>query len=299
MIEDLKAQPTRVNVTILLKGGYRSVIELDSNHPVIDALYEVLADFAGKRERRLFQLPVNNGKSMLTFPCDSLIAIMTDPPILVEATADATAKTVQLPASRVVQPGVEASRIAIFDDFLSIETQARLMAYTLANEQRFIATSTATAESNYRESAALYDFPEFADLMRRAIRKILSEVHGQLNCKPLSQTIEAQLTSHNDKNFYKIHNDNGSPDSAQRELTYVYYFHGHPKAFSGGELKVYDSRVENGYYVAADSSQLIEPRDNRIVFFLSRYMHEVLPISCPTRKFADSRFTINGWVHRA
>ncbi|MGB8690572.1 MAG: proline hydroxylase, partial [Microcoleus sp.] len=34
------------------------------------------------------------------------------------------------------------------------------------------------------------------------------------------------------------------------------------------------------------------------VFFLSRYMHEVLPVSCPSKAFADSRFTINGWVRR-
>lgn len=33
-----------------------------------------------------------------------------------------------------------------------------------------------------------------------------------------------------------------------------------------------------------------------IIFFLSRYMHEVLPVKCPSRNFADSRFTINGWI---
>jgi Rps23 Pro-64 3,4-dihydroxylase Tpa1-like proline 4-hydroxylase len=27
-------------------------------------------------------------------------------------------------------------------------------------------------------------------------------------------------------------------------------------------------------------------------------MHEVLPIYCASRAFADSRFTINGWIRR-
>ena len=54
----------------------------------------------------------------------------------------------------------------------------------------------------------------------------------------------------------------------------------------------------HGYYVAADSARLIEPRNNSIIFFLSRYMHEVLPVSCPSQSFADSRFTVNGWVRR-
>jgi Rps23 Pro-64 3,4-dihydroxylase Tpa1-like proline 4-hydroxylase len=28
-------------------------------------------------------------------------------------------------------------------------------------------------------------------------------------------------------------------------------------------------------------------------------MHEVLRVSCPSKAFADSRFTINGWVRKA
>jgi Rps23 Pro-64 3,4-dihydroxylase Tpa1-like proline 4-hydroxylase len=28
-------------------------------------------------------------------------------------------------------------------------------------------------------------------------------------------------------------------------------------------------------------------------------MHEVLRVSCPSQAFADSRFTINGWVRKA
>jgi hypothetical protein len=34
---------------------------------------------------------------------------------------------------------------------------------------------------------------------------------------PLGE-IEAQLTMHNDNNFYKLHNDSGSPDTATRFL---------------------------------------------------------------------------------
>jgi Rps23 Pro-64 3,4-dihydroxylase Tpa1-like proline 4-hydroxylase len=63
-------------------------------------------------------------------------------------------------------------------------------------------------------------------------------------------------------------------------------------------LLIYDSKIENNFYVNADSYQAVEPRNNSIVFFLSRYLHEVLPVSCPSKAFADSRFTINGWVRR-
>jgi Rps23 Pro-64 3,4-dihydroxylase Tpa1-like proline 4-hydroxylase len=115
---------------------------------------------------------------------------------------------------------------------------------------------------------------------------------------PIGQ-IESQLTAHNDGHYYKAHNDSGSPDTASRELTYVYYFNREPKQFSGGELRIYDSRIENNFFIKAESYKTIEPINNSIVFFLSRYIHEVLPIRCPSQQFADSRFTINGWVRRA
>jgi Rps23 Pro-64 3,4-dihydroxylase Tpa1-like proline 4-hydroxylase len=37
---------------------------------------------------------------------------------------------------------------------------------------------------------------------------------------------------------------------------------------------------------------------NQIVFFPSETLHEVLPVECPSGEFADSRFTVNGWLHR-
>jgi SM-20-related protein len=70
------------------------------------------------------------------------------------------------------------------------------------------------------------------------------------------------------------------------------------ESFEGCELVIYDSKVENNYYVHAETHQAIEPRRNSIIFFPSFQMHEVLPISCPTKAFADSRFTINGWIRQ-
>jgi SM-20-related protein len=168
-----------------------------------------------------------------------------------------------------------------------------------AEEAEFVPTNTSTDEVNYRRSSVLYAFPDFADLIRDRIQSIAPDILRTLELSPFSvDHIESQLTAHNDGNYYKVHNDNGSSNTATRELTYVYYFYRELKPFSGGELVIYDSKVENTYYVNVDSFKTIEPRNNSIVFFLSRYMHEVLPVSCPSRSFQDSRFTINGWIHR-
>jgi Rps23 Pro-64 3,4-dihydroxylase Tpa1-like proline 4-hydroxylase len=185
------------------------------------------------------------------------------------------------------------------DQFLTANELSRLLDYTFQKEAEFVSTSTSTGDVSYRKSVVLHSFPEFSNLITQRIQAIIPDVLAKLAMPqfPVTQ-VESQLTGHNDGNYYKIHNDNGSPDTATRELTYVYYFYREPKAFSGGELLIYDSRIENNFYVQAESFHTIEPRNNSIVFFLSRYMHEVLPIQCPSRAFADSRFTINGWVRR-
>jgi Rps23 Pro-64 3,4-dihydroxylase Tpa1-like proline 4-hydroxylase len=186
------------------------------------------------------------------------------------------------------------------EDFLSPKVWQEIYNYALLRQKDFIPTTTSTEASDYRRSLFLPYFPEYFDFMVEKVRSVMPEVRQHLNLDLFEiENIEAQLTAHNHGNFYKIHNDNGSENTANRELTYVYYFYRQPKPFSGGELVVYDSKVENNFYVAAETKQTIQPLNNSIVFFLSRYMHEVLPVSCPTESFADSRFTVNGWVRKA
>ncbi len=207
---------------------------------------------------------------------------------------------------QVVSPGdappsspVLPSAVLRIDRFLAPEVNRALYDYALSQESAFVPTRNSAGDVHYRRSWYLPAFPEYGAMMRERVAATVPIVRQHLGM-PLweIEDIEIQLTAHNDGNYYKIHNDNGSPEAANRELTYVYYFHREPKPFTGGELRVYDSRIENGFYVAADSYQTIEPQNNTMVFFLSRYLHEVLPVGCPSRQFADSRFTLNGWVRK-
>lgn len=183
-------------------------------------------------------------------------------------------------------------------DVLWPDEHAQLLAFVQRSEANFVGTTTSTARGNYRESAVLYQCAPFDEMLRNKIRQLMPAVCAALKIPLCNGSIEAQLTSHNDRNFYKVHNDNGSADTAQRVLTFVYYFHRQPKAFSGGELRVYDHKVHNGYHYAADTYRKVEPSDNSIVFFASEEMHEVLVVNCESRAFMDSRFTINGWIAR-
>ena len=62
-------------------------------------------------------------------------------------------------------------------------------------------------------------------------------------------------------------------------------------------MRLYETHLANGRYAAADTSERIEVVQNRIVFFPSVLMHEVMKVQCPSAQFVDSRFAVNGWVH--
>lgn len=277
-----------IAVTVLLDGGHEHTLLLPPDAPLLQQLFELVLDRSPNRPQRLIQVPIQEGQAMLCFPGDRLVGLVTHPPIVVQSPEEMTAPT-----------DVLVSDYVQLDNFLTPNEQRRLLDFVLNQESNFVSTSTSTGDLEYRKSVVLHSFPEFADLISRRIQAVLPDVFTKIGMQPFPiQQIETQLTGHNDENYYKIHNDNGSSDTATREFTYVYYFYREPKAFSGGELRIYDSRIENNYYVQADSYHTIEPRNNSIVFFRSRYLHEVMPIRCPSRDFADSRFTINGWIRR-
>ncbi len=297
-----------VKVTLLLAGGHQYALWLKSDSPMLENLLKVVvARSQNQPANTLFQLPVNEGHAALCFPSEQLVGVLTEPPIFVQqrdgrqapvkSESPAPQKSDFQPARPVAN--VLPSEYLQLDNFLSASEQKRLVEFVVEKETEFVPTSTSTGAADYRRSWVLHSFPEFSELLVSRIRAIFPDVCSKLALQPFEiSQIEAQLTAHNDGNYYKIHNDSGSQDTATRILTYVYYFNREPKAYSGGELVIYDSKVENNFYVKADSFKTIEPRNNSIVFFLSRYMHEVLPVSCPSKAFADSRFTINGWVRR-
>ncbi|MEG4419368.1 2OG-Fe(II) oxygenase [Microcoleus sp. LAD1_D5] len=301
-------KPQDVKVKILLTGGHQCTVTLKSDTPLLHSLIKTLVDRTQQTPgfSTLFQIPIDDGRSALSFPGEHLVGLVTEPPLyLQQLQPQQPATPVEIPPTEIPAPAPPVnddliSRYAQIDNFLTPAEKNKLIKYVLAKESEFVSTSTSTNAEDYRRSMVLHSFPEFSELMVNRIKAILPDVLQKLNIPsfPLGE-IEAQLTMHNDNNFYKLHNDSGSPDTASRFFTYVYYFYREPKAFSGGELQIYDSKIENNFYVAAETFRTVEPRNNSIVFFLSRYMHEVLRVSCPSKAFADSRFTINGWVRKA
>lgn len=291
--------PPRIKLTVLLEGGGGESLLTEPEGPLHRQLRAALA---GELPRgALLDLPIRP-EVVLTIAASRLIGMLSEPehlPSIVQSAALPAAPAVEAPVGvpATGQPnGVRAVFCAQVPDVLSPDEHAQLLKMVERTEASFVGTTTSTARGNYRESSVLYQFAPFDELLRNKVRQLMPAVCEALKIPVCTGNIEAQLTSHNDRNFYKVHNDNGSADTAHRVLTFVYYFHRQPKGFSGGELRVYDHKVHNGYHYAADTYRTVEPTDNSIVFFASEEMHEVLPVVCESRAFMDSRFTINGWI---
>ncbi len=204
------------------------------------------------------------------------------------------------------RPPVLPAQCVVLDEFLAPQELEELMRFTLEHEGDFstsevVSPSAGGGVVNYehRRSRVLMDLAQHQDVMLDRIKAVLPQVLDALGMEEFSISgVEAQVTASNDGDFFHFHSDNGSDRVASRHLTFVYFFHREPRQFEGGELRVHDARLEAGTYVSSGSYQTIVPQQNQIVFFPCELLHEITPVNCASQLFADSRFTLNGWLRR-
>jgi Rps23 Pro-64 3,4-dihydroxylase Tpa1-like proline 4-hydroxylase len=240
---------------------------------------------------------------------DTLSEILADKTVPAQQRADLALRLLALgmgagpdPDADPASSGVLAVQFVTVRDFLAPEQHQAIIDVALAEREHFEKSTVTTSVEDYRDSLVLYAtrFPALYEMMSAEIVAALPAVLGSLGYPPFAVTrIEMQMTAHGDGAFFKVHDDAASPDTATRALTFVYYFRARePCGFSGGALRLYQTYP--GAPVNWDNAEFreIEPLDNAIVFFDSRLMHEVMPVSVPSGEFADCRFTLNGWLHR-
>jgi Rps23 Pro-64 3,4-dihydroxylase Tpa1-like proline 4-hydroxylase len=164
-----------------------------------------------------------------------------------------------------------------------------LLDFVLGQEQNFRAATvnlgggTRAVIEGVRRARILDTLSSFEGPFLDRLRERLQSALGQLGRAvfPIGR-IEAQITASNDGDYFRLHQDGGADDT--REISFVYFLHDEPRRFSGGELRVRNDTVA--------------PQGDTLIFFPSVSPHEVLPLCVPSRAFADSRFTVNGWIHR-
>ena len=196
----------------------------------------------------------------------------------------------------------------VLDDFLSPDDRATLLHFvhngtSFEPAQVTVPGSlTGTSDETFRQAEVAEPAAEVFELFDDKLRALLPHVRREIGVAHFAAgKMERQITAHGDGDFFGLHNDVGDrwAESASRRVSFVYYFHEHPRTFDGGELRLYDTRHDDGRVKAATTFQTVEPNDNSIVFFPSHTFHEVRPVVVEgdPESPGAKRFTVNGWFH--
>jgi Rps23 Pro-64 3,4-dihydroxylase Tpa1-like proline 4-hydroxylase len=203
-------------------------------------------------------------------------------------------------------PGPVREQCVVLDEFLAPQELDELVDYALEHEAEFQNSEVISPSGelgaidyNHRRSRVLMDLGKHEEVILGRIRCVLPRVLEQLGIEQFPVThMEAQITASNNGDFFGAHSDDSHAIIASRRLTFVYFFHREPRQFAGGELLLHDSPGRGDRHVGTGSYRTIVPQQNQIVFFPCSRLHEITPVECPSRAFADSRFTLNGWLHK-
>ena len=192
----------------------------------------------------------------------------------------------------------------IFRDVLGSPTVAELLAYVARHETDFrpaIIRNRRSGERrvDLRQRDCLYlgdlgPFKQMIDtFVRDAVPKLLA---GLQLAEAAVEPREFEICAYGDGGHFGAHVDTNELTDRVRVISCVYYFARTPRAFGGGELRLYGFPVRSrNAPVCVD----IVPETDTLVAFPSWLRHKVLPVNVPSGNWADRRFSVNCWLLRA
>lgn len=196
----------------------------------------------------------------------------------------------------------------IFRNVLGADTVAGLLDFVAARQNDFVPRVLRNRDSgkirvDYDISDCLYlmDLGIFRGSIETFVHQIAAQALAELHLNaPMVQPREFELSAYRDGDHFGAHIDTDERLDRVRVLSCVYYFALTPRRFSGGELRLHGfptlATVKTG---RPPPFVDVTPETDTMVIFPSWLSHEVLPVRVPSGNWADGRFTINCWIHRA
>jgi hypothetical protein len=208
--------------------------------------------------------------------------------------------------------GVRAAPFVLVRDFLPAEFHDALLDFVSTDREAFAPALLAGKKGpgrydpGYRDSLDFTGRFEYSARFRSFLEPVVHRTLGSFSLNGVSLArIEMNLRAYRDGHFFKVHMDVPAAGASSAEgaalrgrlISFVYFFHRTPRPFTGGELLLFDTDFDTHRWHRSRFTK-ITPQDNAIVLFTSSAYHCVVPVRCPTADFADSRFVVNGFVHR-
>lgn len=145
-----------------------------------------------------------------------------------------------------------------------------------------------------RQQLGVLNDADVSALITPKVLALLPDVLPRLHIPPFplkDTSIQLSLTHHG--HFGKPHRDDFG---GQIKAVFLYYFHQHPKAFTGGDLLLYDTNIQQPGFVPGEFTRVVH-QDNQLLIFPSEFYHEITPVSCESDAFEHGRFAVAGHLH--
>ena len=223
-------------------------------------------------------------------------------------------------STREIEGRLEAARLPVtsvdprcphlvFRNVLGADYVQSLLKYVVDRQDDFQAggmlnrlTGELLVDPKMRISSYLNDLGTFGDPIKALVGAVAAPALKGLNLiEPAVEPREFVITAYPDGGYIGEHIDTQTGQKRVRILSCIYYFAATPHRFSGGELQLYGFPQRSSAGTEPTRSPFVElaPETDSLIFFPSWLRHEVLPVRVPSGAWADSRFTINCWIHRA
>ncbi|QIZ70583.1 hypothetical protein [Oxynema aestuarii] len=285
----MQADLDSIDLTILLRGGHQCQLSVSPDSKLLRSLFEALANVKSEDYRgELFKIPLEEGRSTLYFPPQSLVAIATQPTIDLHSLfpeTEAPQKSLSFP------PRTLKTEYIQIENFLDRQSHQTLTNYVINHQNDFRRSPL------YRPYP--HSFASLRTLLVDRLKAIAPDILSKLGIPhfPIAE-IEAELTPAIAVPQLQINGDNDAPETQRRSVSFLYFFYPEPRGFMGGQIRLYDTQIENNVCIPAKSYQTIETRNNSALFFLSPTPYEMLELKPRSANMADHCFIFRGWLCR-
>jgi SM-20-related protein len=219
----------------------------------------------------------------------------------------ATEADMKTPAqSQALTPSHSRCPHVVYHDVLGAAAVATLLDHVAARQKdfrpapmRMRGSGGDAVDLERRDCLLLRDLGPVRTQFETVMRGIAPNALAQLGLiEPAVEAREFEISAHGDGGHFVAHVDTIDRLDRVRILSCVYYFAATPRRFQGGELRLHGLPNPFGGPAALPVVD-VAPETDTLVAFPSWLTHEVRPVRLPSGLWADGRFAINCWIHRA
>jgi len=188
--------------------------------------------------------------------------------------------------------------VHIQPDWLAPDLADSLLAYAIDSQARFMPAAVlydgnARLDPTLRDALKLTDLGPLAETLKAKALAAKQQLVSDFGVPPFEAAgVEIELAAHGHGAHFRRHIDTFvvvNRATSPRVLTLVFYLNRRPRAYAGGEIRL--------YALGSSETKDIQPEHNLLVAFPSIAPHSVERVDCPNGVFADRRFAINIWIH--